>query len=449
MRSKIIISIVISSVMLVMTACGKTSYDTYTLDSGSSQGRNESSTESKEGGNSSGTDTGTSTTGPASPTKPSDSEGSGDDGPIPMSSVRVGDFSGTFYNRQTLRDEANNLNVAEVMVPNGWNASVSVDWSNQSKASPILAAFTIASPDQNIVIAGFSRQSFMWNYQIMTWGSWSGTKLQEHGDDEVIKSQRETSLAYRTAGEFVPFYIGKRGLSLELIQERNIDQNTYNTFASGVEASYNKAISDTIEIYKQAAPNMSIDPQGWMATMLDARYKGSMNGQTIYLDVLSAGDGANVIVHDATVDYYQTSWDNCYIFYMAAPTQELLDENREIFDTVCSNSNFHEDFEKLKSAWGAELNDMVTKSNLELLEEITAYWVEQHLKSDIAQQTQVDPISRWNEVITETDTYATTDGSSFKTSMLADGVYQNGDDFYVLPSGSTDYPQGWEELNKR
>ncbi len=448
MRSKKMIAAVISFAIIVMTACGKTSYDTYTLNSGSPQGKTESPADSKEGGGDLGTDVGTVTTGPSSPTTIPDSTGSGGDGPIPMSSIRVGDFSGTFYNRQTLKDEAYNLNVAEVMVPNGWTASVSLDWSNQSKVSPILAAFTLASPDQNLVIAGFSKQNFLWNYSIMTWGATNGTKVQQYGDDEVIKSQRETSLAYRTAEEFVPFYLGKRGLSLELLQKRDIDPNTYNAFASIVESEYNAAIDEVTKLYEQVT-NIKVDPQGCMSSMLDARYKGAINGQTIYLDVLSAGDGANVILHDATVDYYQTTWENCYIFYMAAPTQELLDENRELFDTVCSNSNFHADFERLKSAWGAELNEMVTKNNLELLEEITAYWVEQHLKSDIAQQTKVDTISRWDEVITETDTYVTTDGSSFTTSTFADGVYQNGDDFYVLPSGSTDYPSGWEELNKR
>ena len=372
-----------------------------------------------------------------------------DTGPVPITSLNVGDFGGTFYTTTVLKDEENNLNVAEVALPNGWSSSISLNWSNQSKASPILAAFTLASPDTNLVIAGFSRQSFLYNYQIMTWGTWAGTKLQEHGDDEEIKSQRETSLAYRTAEEFVPFYLGKRGVSMELIEKRDIDSEVYNTFASTIESTYNKAIQDTIEVYKAGAPNLTVDPQGWMASMLDARYRGNVNGQTIYMDVLSAGDGASVIVHDATADYYQDSWDNCYIFYMAAPTQELLDQNRELFTTVCSNSRFHEDFEKLKAAWGAELEQKVTQNNLELLEEITAYWVEQHLKSDVAQQTQVDATSQWDEVIKETDTYTTTDGGSFSTSMFADGVYQNGEYFYVAPEGDTEYPQGWTRLQKR
>ncbi|WP_155838016.1 hypothetical protein [Butyrivibrio sp. FCS014] len=441
---KEVVTVLISFAMIVVSACGRAEYGSYSLDEGYSTDADESAFAGGKSGDRDSRETTTTT--PVSPPASEPSGGSSE--PIPMSAVRVGDFSGTFYGTQTLKDEANNLNVANVMVPNGWQAFVTVDWSNQSKVNPILAAFTIASPDQNLVIAGFSSQNFIWNYQIMTWGATAGTKVQQYGDDEVIRSQRETSMAYRTAEEFVPIYLGKRGLSMELLEKRDIDPATYNAFAGNVENAYNEGMKLTEELYS-VATNMTVEPQGWTATMLDARYKGNINGETIYLDVLSAGDGINVVLHDATVDYYQTTWENCYICYMAAPTQELLDENREVFETVFANSYFHEDFIKLKAAWGAELNEIVTKNNLELLEEITAYWVEQHLKSEVAQQTQVDPNSKWTEVIKETDTYTTEDGGSFSASIMADGVYQNGDDFYVAPAGDTDYPQGWTELKKR
>ena len=431
---------------LTMLACGKSGYSSYEI------GQNTSGSETysdaingeevnQDAGNEDKTESNL-------PGDLPDSGGSGGGTPLPTSQINVGDFSGDFYETQTLKDEETGLEVCTVMVPNGWTATLSLNLSMQSCVHPVLAAFTLASSDGNLVIAGFSPQNYIYNYQVLTWGAGSGTVIQEHGDDEEIPSQRAHQLKYRTAAEFVPWYLGKRGLTLNLIGEREINQETFNKLQQETVNDYNEAIQKVGEAYSQAG--MTLEGTGVDCSMLDARYQGEINGGTIYLDVLSAGDMASTIVHGPTADYYNTSWDNLYIVYMAAPTTELLDQNRDLFETVFSNSSFSEDFAKFKASWGAELNEKIAANNLEILEDITSYWVEGHLSSTVAQSTEAGYTARmWDEVINSTDTYETTDGGTFTTSSIySDAVYQNGNEFYVVPSGSNDYPSGWEELSK-
>ncbi|MBR4485660.1 MAG: hypothetical protein IKO97_10685, partial [Erysipelotrichaceae bacterium] len=55
-------------------------------------------------------------------------------------------------------------------------------------------------------------------------------------------------------------------------------------------------------------------------------------------------------------------------------------------------------------------------------------------------------INAWDDVITERDTYTTTDGEQIKVSTQYDAVYQNGDTIYAGPQ--TDLGVDWTQLNK-
>jgi len=128
-----------------------------------------------------------------------------------------------------------------------------------------------------------------------------------------------------------------------------------------------------------------------------------------------------------------------------AMNEEAYSRYKDIFDLIVANTCFCENFVYVVQKNAAYLNDMMHAYLMEKAFNPSGSdiktWNDSYVQSE-----QDKWINAWDDVITERDTYTTTDGEQIKVSTQYDAVYQNGDTIYAGPQ--TDLGVDWTQLNK-
>lgn len=436
-----------AALLLGGTGCGGKDYETYSIggDNGGAAGQQTYGSGTDGGGiGNDGTGSGSYQTLPdTSPQMPGTGKGK-----LPLSQMDTSAYTGRFYTVQTLTDSQTGAKTVTTIVPNGWTAGVNVNWSVMNKSHPAMATLALTSPDGQVEIGAFSTQAFTQIDSVDTTGRLGNLTL--HQDGEVSQSQRETYLNYRKADEYIQYYFSRGGVDAQLLESREVDPESESALRQFAEAQYAEMAAMLPQMIQTGYT--SLEATGYDYSIIDQRYALNQNGQTTYMDVLSMGDCYSATMHSMTFDMHQTSWHVYYIYMMIAPSQELLDQYHDIYADVFENTRFESEFEYLKRQFGNQLEQIVAQNNMEILNDMHSYWMQQYqqyLNSPEAGTYDVGEVAQmWSDVIKEEDAYTTTEGDILKVSTRATGVWQNGDDIYVGTEGATDPPDGWTELPK-
>ena len=327
-----------------------------------------------------------------------------------------------YFSAQTLYDPQTGVPTAKVLVPSGWDSSVSVNWSFMSTSSPGVGRVTLQSPDGKAAILIVSNQALA----DMTY---NGTRVGEGTDPGLYI----TTLHYRDA---------------DGVQQVGLQNEGY----GGAELIGSYPVADSILAMVQEAAQVKlqanlaalITPIGCEGTAADNLYR---YGNT-YIEYYTLVTAARVDVNNGRVDLDCTYWNVPISFMFIADSREAYDRYRPVFNTVVANSDFTFEFLYVNIRYGSAIDDAIhaglMQKSMEYILGSSGSWVTEAENSpDFDSGKFAD---QWSDVIYERDEYETTDGSRIKVSTQYDTVYQDGDRLYMGPDAYA--PDGWTRLEK-
>ena len=327
-----------------------------------------------------------------------------------------------YFSAQTLYDPQTGVPAAKVLVPSGWNTSLSVNWSFMSTSSPGVGRVTLQSPDGKAAICMISNQA-------LADVSYNGTRIGEGTDPGLYM----TYFHYRDAA-------GVQQVGLQ------------NEGFGGAELVSSYPVADSILSMVQEAAQVKLQaniaalstPIGCEGTAADKLYR---YGNT-YIEYYSLVTAARVNVNNGRVDLDCVYWNVPISFLFIADSRETYDQYRHVFNTVVANSDFTYEFLYVNIRYGAAIDDAIhaglMQKSMEYILDSSGTWVtEAESSPDFDSSKFAD---QWSDVIYERDEYETADGSHIKVSTQYDTVYQDGDRLYMGPDAYA--PDGWTKLNK-
>lgn len=327
-----------------------------------------------------------------------------------------------YFSAQTLYDPQTGVPTAKVLVPSGWDSSVSVNWSFMSTSSPGVGRVTLQSPDDRATILMVSNQALA---DITS----NGTRIGEGTDPALYM----TTLHYRDAS------------GVQLIGLQNEGYGGAELIGSyPVADSILAMVQEAAQVKLQANIAPLITPIGCEGTAADNLYQ---YGNT-YIEYYTLVTAARVDVNNGRVDLDCTYWNVPISFMFIADSREAYNQYRPVFNTVVANSDFTFEFLYVNIRYGSAIDDAIhaglMQKSMEYILGSSGSWVTEAENSPDYDSSKF--ANQWSDVIYERDEYETTDGSRIKVSTQYDTVYQDGDRLYMGPDAYA--PDGWTRLEK-
>ena len=327
-----------------------------------------------------------------------------------------------YFSARTLYDPQTGVPSAKVLVPSGWDASLSVNWSFMSTSSPGVGRVTLQSPDGKAAICMVSNRA-------LADTTVNGARVGEGTDPALYM----TNLHYRDADDVQQLGLESEGFSgAELVSSYPV--------ADSILAMVQEAAQ--VKLQANLAP--LITPIGCEGTAADNLYRC---GNT-WIEYYTLVTAARVNVSNGRVDLDCTYWNLPVSFLFIADSREAYDLYRPVFNTVVANSDFTYEFLYVNLRYGAAIDDAIhaglMQQSMEYILGSSDAWVtEAESAPDFDSGKFAD---QWSDVIYERDEYETADGSRIKVSTQYDTVYQDGDRLYMGPDAYA--PDGWTKLEK-
>lgn len=335
-------------------------------------------------------------------------------------SASAGSAADGYFTHETLYDPATGVPTANVLVPGGWTASVSVNWSFVSTSSPGVATVTMTSPDGQARILMVSNQAFADMY--------SGGMHFNGGEDRGLYV---TLMDYYNADE---------------VQALGLENEGY----GGAEKIGHYPVSDEIQRLAEEAAEVKLQSNlasgitglGSEGTAADNLYRL----RDVYIEYFTLVTAAEVYVAGSNASLDSIYWNVPISFMLIAQTEDAYDQYKGIFDVVLANSDFTFEFLYANVQYGTAIDDAIhqglMRQSYEYILSDSNSWVsEAESSSGYDSSTWAD---QWSDVIYERNEYETTDGGTIKVDTAYDSVYQNGDEIYMGPDGLA--PDGWTKL---
>ena len=331
------------------------------------------------------------------------------------------DGSAGYFTHQTLY--SGGIPVANVLVPQGWTAELSVNWNFVSTLTPGVATVILTSPDGHAIIRLASAEQFTDFNAPLTYpteGTYSKVYM--------------TYLRYRNAADF-------QKLTLEMLNCENAELvGEYE-----VPEYLRQAMSDASELLLQSTySGASATPLSSEGTVAHRHYRvGDRHLEILTLDVSARG-----ITYGSASKNESVCWYIPADYLLAADSQEDYDLYHPVFQQVAGSSFFTQDFQYVNTTYGEKIREAVHNNILQesyeyIMSDSTGWLTDYH------KTTESDAGSwsgGWSDVINEVNTYETTDGGAIKVSTQYDTVYQNGDQIYMGPESQSPEGYGWTKL---
>ena len=330
----------------------------------------------------------------------------------------AGDGTGGYYRMRTLYEPTYGIKTANVLVPEDWTASVSVDWGLCSSMYPAIAFITIESPDNDAKIEISSPFAYL---QMAYKGSWvpEGTYIDLYN----------VFLNYRNAHDYNNYLLGTLGYKGTILNTQGPDRATQRALDQEAHTLLS-VLSSTTGISAISSEGSSEKTTYFITS-----------GDAYEVDISSAV----VMAHTGNWQFEQYQWIVPYCAAFTAYTEEAYSKYAGIFDNVVSNSSFSNEFTYVVQRNAHYINEMI---NQYLMDRVYApssgdirSWDREYTETE-----QDKWVNEWCDVIKEQDEYMTTDGNALKVPTKYDAVYQNKDMIYMGPEA--DLGVDWTQLNK-
>lgn len=325
-----------------------------------------------------------------------------------------------YFTHQTLYN--NNIPVANVLIPEGWSASVSVDWNFISTTTPGVAEVTLNSPDGHAAIRMISNQSYS-GFTV------NGSQVAEGVDMGLYT----TNLNYRNAGDYQSLLLQALGLSdATLLEEYEVSD------------SMRQMAEDAAQVKLQSQLGSISTPLGCEGTVADRHYVSGDSHLECFSLVTMARSSANT----GHVIMESMFWNIPFTYMLVTDSQEAYDQYHPLFGLVSGNSSFTMDFLFVVLTYGQKIDDVIhaglMQQSYEYIMGDSGSWLSEYQSSSDYDSSKW--AEGWSDVIKEQNEYVTTDGGHIKVDTKYDTVYQNGDQLYMGPEGQAPDGYGWERL---
>ena len=331
--------------------------------------------------------------------------------------VSADQHDGMYYTLETLTDRTTGARTANVLVPYGWTADLSVDWDTIDITAPGVATVRLLSPDGKAAILITS------NYQYCN--EFTNSTQKNEGPD---LNQYITRLHYRNASEVQSLFLQGAG---------NAVQVTSYTLPDAFLRMVQDAAQAKLDNITSSAIMLACE-----GTAADTLYRIN-DHYTEYITMVTAAavrTGSSHAVTTMIIWNLPCSWE------FHTDSRETHDRYRDVFLTVIANSCFTEEFLYLNRKYGDQIADLVSRNLLSqaqsYLQSQSGAWISDYEKSSGYDSDRLT--GGWSDVIKDQNEYTTLEGETVKISTAVDTVYQNGDQFYLGPEGQS--PLGWTRL---
>ena len=328
---------------------------------------------------------------------------------------------GMFYSHNTLYDPLTGIPTANILVPDGWSASVSVDWTFMSTTSPGVGKVTLQSPDRKARILLVSNQAYAEFYS-------RGMHF-NGGRDEGLYI---TLMDYHNAEDVQALGLENEGYGSAVLINRY-----------DVPESIRSMVQEAAQVKLQALNDGYAEMLGCEGTAADNLYQAG-NSFIEYFTMVTAAETYAVASH---ADLDAIYWNVPFSALLIADSRESYSLYKPVFDTVIANSDFTFEFLYANIKYGSSIDDAIHRGLMQqsyeyILSDSNSWVSEAENSSGYDSSKWAD---QWSDVIYERNEYETTDGGTIKVDTKYDTVYQNGDSIYMGPDGLA--PDGWTKLN--
>jgi len=339
---------------------------------------------------------------------------------------------GKYYNQVALRDQNSGADVFKTLLPDGWKASVTSNYSCVAPDYPVLFSVSIQSPDGKALITIDSPQQFCE----------SPTR-----SEGINISEYTTYLHYMTADQFVEYFMSQAYPNASLLKSLETD----NTLLSELR-SYQKMKADkTRQNMQQLFSGIQYGNYSGSVTELEVTAsKRQYQTQDGYLEGTCVVVPFSQTISSTYLSTTNTWWEIPYSMVYFAADKDTFDKYYDDYNFIIANSQFTVDAYTLIEYVANRIANVVTaeaaaksQASLNAMNE----YIDSNYSSTSAASTNEKVMQMWDDVINEVDTYNTTDGGQVKTSMYNDIVAQDGDKFFV-GSSTSDIPIGYTQLQK-
>ena len=308
---------------------------------------------------------------------------------------------------------------ASVLVPYGWNASLTVDWTFMSTSSPGVAIVDMQGPDGSAIIM-ISNQAFVDN-------TVNGARVAE-GQDAGLYCTTKHYLSAQAMQESSLMSVGFS--NLEWIEPLEVPY------------SWTEMIMEAAQVKAQTLANQGMyvrDNEGSVAF-------NHYNDNQTEIAAMTMVMGVATSVSTSRVQLDSTLWCVPVQFWFIAPNEAAYQENFDTFLTVMGNSDFTFDFLYLCLKIGNAIDDGIHSGLMqqayEYINANTGSWLDEYQSSSGYDSSKW--ANEWSDVIKDQQLYATEDGGAVKVDTKYDAVYQNGNELYLGTDGGA--PYGWTKL---
>ena len=319
-----------------------------------------------------------------------------------------------YYTRSSLYDGQTGVRAADLLLPAGWEAKLTVDWGFVSTSTPGSASLVLTSPDGHASIRFLSVREYLDITE-------NGQKLPEGADT----AQYRTLRPYCDAESVQPLLLREADLiAAEPLRSLPIPE----------------ALWDTA---RAMAASMAENDRGSLGSEGSVARNLYQSGDTL-VECLTLVTAAESYDLNGRRDTDTITWRVPLACLLIADSEEVWAEAHELFETVCANFGFTADFAYLNARFGAEIPALIDSGRLgdaqTVLRDSTGDWLREYAASP-AFVSGVWP-ARWRGLLGAGTDYRTADGGTLRAGTGP--VFQNGSRLFfgaVCPAGD-----GWKEL---
>lgn len=359
---------------------------------------------------------------------------------------------GSVGGQQVAYDPNSGVAVVSANLPAGWTMSANVNWNNVSMRFPGLAEITFTSPDGAVTMQSYTSQDFVESH---------GTAgIQFEHIDRVDQAFYTIYLHYMNASQYLDyFYENVWGVNHQPIGELPVDQNV-TAEVQQLAVQMNNSLAN--EFSAVAATGAQVSNDGYEGTVCKR------------IDQLTDSSGASFVAEGFTqsvmsqisTSSYNTQqtlkyWTVPSVFVVYAANQESIEHYRQDLDQIFDSWMLTDEFNYLEQQYSYQISNSIaqgkTQQNIAMTQQqaqsmmngydssngysgydaYDAYDAGGYYSSD-------DWANDWSNYIYDQNEYTNSYGETFNVGTEFDSVYQNGNEYYFGPQGSS--PYGWDEL---
>ena len=353
------------------------------------------------------------------------------------------DNSLNFYTFQTLTDDIAGIPVVDLMVPNGFVASITSQWDRLDGNYPGHEVIKIENSDKSVGIYIYTNESYC---EFQNKNSFGISIPQKQGPDY---KRCITILNYMDSSAVLEKYMYNLGLN-------NWKENKSIPIDNNIQLVFkNEVIEEANTNFHKIQKINMMGGNGIQIFLKDVKFDKSKKQYIFdksYAETSTSVKSVTMTMGNKMMETQATAWEIRYLILFKAKNKELFDKYYSTYKIVLANSRIRPEFYFLN----LKIKELFEQNSLENLYHIPP--ISQIAQEELAKNYYADSIytqavalseretKLWNDCIKDLKVYKSLDGRFINSSMNKEKIAQKGDTFFI--GKKTDIPKGFTLLSK-